>query len=85
MRELSELVDLLEKEFQIDLKIISGGNSANYDWFKSSQNVGRINNLRVGESILLGCETVGRKAIPGLHTGAFQLIAEVIESKKKPL
>lgn len=84
MRELSELVDLLEKEFQIDLKIVSGGNSANYEWFKSSQNVGRINNLRLGESILLGCETVGRKAIPGLHRSAFQLIAEVVESKNKP-
>ncbi|MGY8986916.1 MAG: alanine/ornithine racemase family PLP-dependent enzyme, partial [Sphingomonadales bacterium] len=35
-------------------------------------------------SILLGCETISRKAIPGLHTGAFQLVAEVIESKKKP-
>jgi ornithine racemase len=84
MRELSELVDLLEKEFQIELKIISGGNSANYEWFKSTQNVGRINNLRVGESILLGCETLSRKAIPGLHRNAFQLVAEVIESKKKP-
>jgi len=83
MRELSELVDLLEKEFHIDLEIISGGNSANFDWFKSSQDVGRVNNLRLGESILLGCETVGRKVIPGLHTGAFQLIAEVIESKRK--
>jgi predicted amino acid racemase len=38
----------------------------------------------LGESILLGCETLNRKAIPGLHTRAFQLIAEVIESKKKP-
>jgi ornithine racemase len=83
MHELSELVDLLEKEFQIDLKIISGGNSANYKWFKSSSNIGRINNLRVGESILLGCETLGRKAIPGLNMSAFQLFAEVIESKKK--
>ncbi len=83
MRELSELVDLLEKEFQIDLEIISGGNSANFEWFKSSQDVGRVNNLRLGESILLGCETVGRKVISGLHTDAFQLIAEVIESKRK--
>jgi predicted amino acid racemase len=83
MREFSEIVVLLEKEFQINLKIISGGNSANYEWFKSSQDVGRVNNLRLGESILLGCETVGRKVIPGLHTGAFQLIAEVIESKRK--
>ena len=83
MRELSELVDLLEKEFQIDLEIISGGNSANFEWFKSSQDVGRVNNLRLGESILLGCETVSRKLIPGLHAGAFQLFAEVIESKRK--
>ena len=83
MRELSELVDLLKKEFHFDLEIISGGNSANFEWFKSSQDVGRVNNFRLGESILLGCETVGRKVIPGLHTGAFQLIAEVIESKRK--
>ena len=84
MRELSELVDSLEKEFQIELKIISGGNSANYEWFKTTQNVGRINNLRLGESILLGCETLTRKAIPGLYRNAFQLVAEVIESKRKP-
>lgn len=84
MHELSEQVNFIEKEFQISLEIISGGNSANYEWYKSAQNIGKINNLRLGESILLGCETVSRKAIPGLHTRAFQLVAEVIESKIKP-
>jgi predicted amino acid racemase len=84
MHELSVQVDRLEKEFCIDLKIISGGNSANYDWYSSSQDTDRINNLRLGESILLGRETVHRASIPGLHTRAFQLFAEVIESKRKP-
>jgi len=84
MGELSELSDKLEKEFQIRLEIISGGNSANYEWYKSDRNVGKINNLRIGESILLGLETINRKTIPGLHTGAFKLVAEVIESKNKP-
>ena len=84
MHELSELVDIIKKEFKISLEIISGGNSANYEWYNSAQDIGEINNLRVGESILLGCETLYRKAIPGLHTRAFQLVAEVIESKKKP-
>ena len=84
MLELSELTDAIEKEFQINLEVISGGNSANYEWYESAQKVGRINNLRLGESILLGCETVSRKAIPGLYTNAFKLIAEVIESKEKP-
>jgi predicted amino acid racemase len=84
MYELSKLINVIETEFQINLEIVSGGNSANYEWCKSTQNVSKINNLRLGESILLGCETVNRKAIPGLHTGAFQVVAEVIEAKKKP-
>ena len=84
MNALSELSEIIEKKFQIRLKLISGGNSANYEWYTSARNVGKVNNLRLGESILLGCETLTRKAIPGLHTDAFQLIAEVIESKKKP-
>ena len=84
MAELSKLADDIAKEFQIDLKIVSGGNLANYEWYNCAQNVDRINNLRLGESILLGCETVHRKAISGLHTNAFRLVAEVIESKNKP-
>jgi len=84
MLQLSELTDAMEKKFQINLPLISGGNSANYEWYKSTKNVGRINNLRLGESILLGCETVKGQTIPTLHTNAFKLIAEVIESKVKP-
>jgi ornithine racemase len=84
MNELSDLSDSIENEFHIGLAIISGGNSANYEWYKSTENIGNINNLRLGESILLGLETVNRNAIPRLHTDAFKLIAEVIESKKKP-
>ncbi len=84
MQELSELSDAIETEFQINLKVISGGNSANHEWYESAQGVGRINNLRLGESILLGRETTQRKAIPGMYTSAFKLIAEVIESKNKP-
>jgi ornithine racemase len=84
MNELSGLTDKMETEFQLDLKIISGGNSANYKWYESVQAIGRVNNLRVGESILLGRETTNREAIPGLCTSAFRLIAEAIESKDKP-
>ncbi len=84
MDALSKLVTVIEKEFHLDLDIISGGNSANYEWSHSSKTIGRINNLRIGESILLGCETLHRQRILGLHNNAFQLVAEVIESKLKP-
>ncbi|MBE9028490.1 alanine/ornithine racemase family PLP-dependent enzyme [filamentous cyanobacterium LEGE 11480] len=84
MQILSELVAAIEESCQIDLPIVSGGNSANHEWYAAARQVGRINNLRLGEAILLGCETVNRQPIDGLHTSAFQLIAEVIESKDKP-
>jgi predicted amino acid racemase len=84
MQQLSALTDAIEQKFDLNLSIISGGNSANYEWYKSTKQVGRINNLRIGESILLGCGTVNRQAIPKLHTNAFKLVAEVIESKVKP-
>ncbi|MEM7557109.1 MAG: alanine/ornithine racemase family PLP-dependent enzyme, partial [Cyanobacteria bacterium P01_A01_bin.84] len=84
MQQLSALTDAVEQKFDLNLSIISGGNSANYEWYKSTKQVGRINNLRIGESILLGCGTVNRQPIPQLHTNAFKLIAEVIESKVKP-
>lgn len=84
MRALSSLAVDLEKRFNISLPIISGGNSANYHWFSKSEILGRINNFRLGESIFLGRETLERIAIPDLHTDAFSLSAEVIETSLKP-
>lgn len=84
MHELSNLVAAIEQEFQFKLEIVSGGNSANYEWFHHAEDIGRVNNLRLGESILLGREALNRTAIPGLYTQAFQLVAEVIEAKQKP-
>ena len=84
MEYLSLIVKRIEDRFKLKLEIVSGGNSANYDWFISTKDVGRINNLRLGESIFLGCETLERKIINGLHTDAFTIVAEVIELKVKP-
>jgi len=84
MRLLCSLVEKVEKKFGISLEIVSGGNSANYSWFTTTKDVGRINNLRVGESLFLGRETLYRNPVPGLYTDAFTLVAEVIESKIKP-
>jgi predicted amino acid racemase/D-alanyl-D-alanine dipeptidase len=84
MNYLSSLASKFEEKFGLTFDFISGGNSANYDWFMSTENVGRINNLRIGESIFLGQEPLNRNPIPDLFTDAFTLVAEVIESKTKP-
>ena len=83
MGVLSSIVESIEETFGVGIDIVSGGNSANLDWAFSSE-PGRVNNLRLGESILLGREPLHRRPIAGLHTDAFVLVAEVIESKRKP-
>lgn len=82
---LSELAERIEAVFNLTLDVVSGGNSANLLWALSGNNkTGRINNLRLGEAVLLGCETLQRQPIDGLCTDAITLVAEVIESKVKP-
>jgi predicted amino acid racemase len=84
MTKLSQTADHIQVKYNIKLHMVSGGNSANYEWFLSTKNIGNINNLRIGEAILLGRETLYRNKIPQLYTDAITLICEVVESKIKP-
>lgn len=81
---LTELADEIEALHGISLDIVSGGNSANLNWALHTHDVGRIDDLRLGEAILLGVDPLYRTPIPGLHTDAFTLTAEVIEVAVKP-
>lgn len=84
MRELSLLADAIDATFGPVISIVSGGNSSNLEWALGAADPGRINNLRLGEAILLGCEPLHRQPIEGLFTNAITLVAEVIEAKVKP-
>lgn len=86
MAMLSELASHIESAFDLTLELVSGGNSANIQWALNDAqgSAGRINNLRLGEAIFLGCETLHRQPIEGLYSDAITLVAEVIESKLKP-
>jgi predicted amino acid racemase len=84
MRELSGIAGNLQRQYGITFEIVSRGNSANYQWFVSTPNVGLVNHLRIGEVILLGCDTLTRERILSLYTDAFTLVAEVVELKTKP-
>ena len=84
MAILTGLADLIETTFDLRVEIVSGGNSANLQWALSGAKIGRINDLRLGEAILLGCETLHRQPLDDLYTDAITLTAEVIEAKVKP-
>ncbi|HWJ96919.1 MAG TPA: alanine/ornithine racemase family PLP-dependent enzyme, partial [Acidimicrobiales bacterium] len=85
MAELSDLATSLERSLGVALPVVSGGNSANLTWALATGDTGRINHLRLGEALLLGCEPLERRPVDGLSTDAFSLVAEVIESKVKPV
>jgi ornithine racemase len=84
MGVLTGLANDIEALHGISLDIVSGGNSANLNWALHTPDVGRIDDLRLGEAILLGVDPLYRTPIPGLHTDAFTLTAEVIEVAMKP-
>ncbi len=84
MNHLSLLADTIELQFNVELSVVSGGNSANFIWFQEGGRPGRVNNVRLGESIFLGVETLYRHPIKGLYQDAFKIVAEVIEVKQKP-
>jgi predicted amino acid racemase len=84
MSRLSRLVENVEAHLGMTLEVVSGGNSANIVWALSTSDVGRVNELRLGEAILLGTEPLHRTVLPGLHDDAFRLVGEVIEVGVKP-
>lgn len=85
MAEFSSFVSGLELDCDCHFTLVSGGNSALIEWLYGVTNEsGRINNLRLGESIFLGVETLHRQTIEGLFTDAFVYVAELTEVKRKP-
>ena len=84
---LSQLVDyknLLENEFNIILDIISGGNSSNIELLIDEKIPEGINNIRLGESVVIGRETAFGNYIDNTYADVFTLEAEIIELKEKP-
>ncbi|WP_224825437.1 alanine/ornithine racemase family PLP-dependent enzyme [Cognatishimia sp. MH4019] len=84
MAALSRLADNVEGACGPFVALVSGGGSANLPWALGEGSTGRINNLRLGEAILLGTDPATGHPISGLHTDAFALYAEVIETRNKP-
>lgn len=83
MARFSAIARDIEGATGCKLDTVSGGNSANLPWALASRELSRVNDLRLGEAILLGVDPLSGIRIDGLHTDAFTLIAEVIESKAK--
>jgi predicted amino acid racemase len=86
-RQILEKLILVKKKiidlFNINLEVISGGNSGSISLFEDDQLPKGINQLRLGASIILGIG-IDHLPIEGLLTDTFILEAEIIELRKKP-
>lgn len=83
MQALSALANDVEWRCGSFLGTISGGNSANLPWAFGRHVSGRINDLRLGESLMLGVDPITGDPISDMFQDAFTLVAEVIETGTK--
>jgi ornithine racemase len=85
LERLARLADDVEQRFGIELDYVSGGNSANLALMET-EGVAmppRINNLRIGSTILRGENSFTGGTLSGFDDGAFTLEAELVEIKTK--
>lgn len=81
---LVELGHSIRRQLGIELEIISGGGTSTLSLVETHQVPAGVNQLRIGEGILLGTDSTNNRKIPWLCNEAFLLKAEVIELKAKP-
>lgn len=87
MRNLNLLMEVardIEKRLGIELDVISGGGTSSLQLVENGQMPKGINQLRIGEGLLLGTDTTHGRTIDWLHQDAFLARTEVIELKVKP-
>ncbi|MFA5014888.1 MAG: alanine racemase [Actinomycetota bacterium] len=83
---LKMLVNLREdvaKVTGVNIPVISGGNSSVWNLIEEGSIPEGINQVRIGEAILLGHDTVNYRTIKDAYTDSFILEAEIIEVKKR--
>lgn len=84
LEELVRIAEKIESKINRQLEIISGGNSATIDLMLRNEIPSRVNNLRLGESILFGKERAKYKYLENTNKDVFIIEAEIIEIKDKP-
>ncbi|MDO5116455.1 MAG: alanine racemase [Synergistaceae bacterium] len=74
----------LEEELGRPLEIWSGGGTCSLSRMREGLMPARINNLRIGEGLLLGYDTAFDRELEGLARDTMRLEAELVEARRKP-
>jgi predicted amino acid racemase len=81
---LVDVAERIERGLGIRFRVISGGHTGSLWLVAQNEIPERVNQLRVGEGILLGTDNSTWYPLPCPHKDAFTVVAEVIELTTKP-
>lgn len=81
---LAQIAAEIESKFNIKLDMVSGGNSSSIYLAEKGELPSGINNLRLGESFLLGNDTAYGTRFAGTYNDTLILEAQIVELKEKP-
>lgn len=81
---LVDLAQNIQGKFDIKLDILSGGSTCALPLIEKNGLPQGINQFRIGEAIIVGRDSTGNRCVPGTRQDTMELVAEVIELKKKP-
>jgi predicted amino acid racemase len=82
--QLTDIGKELERELGCHLSVFSGGSTSSLLLLERGEIPPGINNLRIGEGILLGEDVTSMRSIPWLIRRTMWLEAELVEVRKKP-
>ena len=79
---MNQFICAVEKELGYRLKLISGGNSSMLPQLMYND-LGKINDLRIGDTLFRGENTTSGQPMPNLYQHAITLEAQIIEIKPR--
>ncbi len=82
--QLTDIGKELERELGCHLSVFSGGSTSSLLLLERGEIPPGINNLRIGEGILLGEDVTSMRSIPWLIRRTMWLEAELVDVRKKP-
>jgi len=81
---LVDVAEEVEQALGIRFRVVSGGHTASLALIDRGEMPSRVNQLRIGEGILLGVDSAGHWPLPVPYQDVFNVVAEVVEIDVKP-
>jgi predicted amino acid racemase len=79
-----DVAEDIERRLGVPVQVISGGHTSSLFLLGRGEMPSRVNQLRIGEGILLGIDPGNEHPLPAPYHDAFNIIAEIIEIETKP-